>query len=258
MFIGGAVYSRIDKFNFSTGAFDGSIFSGGPNIIMGLAKFGPNLLACDYGTPSATNGGIYTYDANGNQSGFLSLPNGTGPSGIAVDASHDFISTGGGTAIAPLPGLISYNLDANGISTTLHFSTALGKNYHGVLTYQSSLGLRVMAGGQLGSTTILDEYDTSGNHVDQIQLDPSTVDTIDAIAVGHNGLVYALTGGPDASNEIFRFDGNQPLFLGPLGHFNLNDTALSGRIAVYTAPEPLSVAALGLGFLVLIRRRRAK
>src|ERR1022692_4349145 len=53
----GISYSRIDKFNFSTGAYDGSIFNSGPFQLTSTATYGGNLIVSDDGPGTAVDSG---------------------------------------------------------------------------------------------------------------------------------------------------------------------------------------------------------
>jgi hypothetical protein len=243
----GVNYSRIDKFNFSTGAYDGAIFSTSPFNIYGLATYGTNILASDFGL-NGNLGAVYTYNAAGAQTGIQSLPTDAYAESISTDASHDYVATGGGL------GLFSYNLNSAGISTGLNFITGVGNGYYGTTTFTNSNNITtIFAGGVNGITGsgIIDSFNSSGGLLSEYA-DPTV--GINSLAFGPNGLMYALAGG----SEILRFDGTEPVGFGPIGSFNLNDTANGVRIAVYAAPEPGAVVMLALGAVGLLARRRRK
>jgi len=246
----GNYFSRIDKFNFSTGAYDGSIFSTGPYNISGLATYGSNLLATDYGDGSFNNGGVYTYNSSGQQTGFYGLANGTVANSIATDSSHSYIATGGGA------GLLSYNLDANGLTTGLHFQNGngIGKIYFGVASLASANTVFTCGHATSGSSaTIIDAYsETTGGLIGEYS--NTNDERLISLAFGHNGMLYALD---ETTDQVQRFDATTAIAYGPLGSFAINDTADPISLAVYAAPEPVSMFGLGLGIAgLLVRRRR--
>ena len=243
----GVSYSRIDKFNFSTGAYDGSIFSTSPYNIYGLATFGTNILASDFGR-GGNFGAVYTYNSAGVQTGVQSLPTDAYADSLSTDASHDYVATSGGL------GLFSYNLNSAGIATGLNFITGVGNAYLGTTTFTNSNNTTtIFASGVSGTTGegIIDAFNASGGLLSEYS-DPTL--GINSLAFGHNGLMYALAGG----SQILRFDGTQSVGFGPIGSFDLNDTANGVRIAVYAAPEPAAIAMLALGTVGLLARRRRK
>jgi len=244
---GGTYFTRIDKFNFSTGAYDGSIMDSSAYNLFGLSDYGSNLLACDYGDPSVGNDGVYTFNSAGSQTGFWALPAGSEAESIAADGSHSYIATAGG------PGLMSYNLDANGLTTGLNFTAGAGNVYFGAAAFAAK-GSAYAAGLNSSAVGVIDEFSTSGVLLSEYT---NGSQGFDSLAFGHNGIMYAF----DALNDqILRFDGTVPLNFGPLGSFALNDTADGRRMAVYAAPEPVSMLTLGLGIagLALRKRRRSR
>ena len=239
----GTQYSRIDVFNFSTGAYDGSVFSTSPYNIWGLAKYGTYLLASDAGnTSTGADAVVYTFNSSGTETSFYTMPSGTFPMSIAADSSHDYVATYEG-------GLYSYNLNSTGVTTSLNFHATPADYLYGVAVNEGD----VFAAGYSSTNSdgqIL-EYNTSGVLQGTYT---STSNTPYSLAFGHNGMLYALTN----DNTIQRFDGNYNIEYGPLGSFDLSETADAERIAVYAAPEPASMFGLALGALALIARRRRR
>src|SRR5579862_1551093 len=88
-----AYYSRIEKFNFSTGAYDGTVFNGGPNRLVSVSSYGGNLIAADYGTGAAGSGEVWTLGPTGALIGSTTLPSDDAPySGIVVGSQY-WVST---------------------------------------------------------------------------------------------------------------------------------------------------------------------
>lgn len=240
---GGTSFSRIDKFNFSTGAYDGSIFSSSPYNIYGLATYGTYVLASDFGF-DGYYAGIYTFNSAGQQTSFYAMPTGSEPESIAADSSHAYVAS-------LANGLYGYNLNSSGVVTSQAFNTGAGTDeYYGVTDYGA--GNTVFADGVTSSDLgVVSAYSTAGTLLSQY-----TTSTLlyDSAAMGHNGMLYALAD----SNMIQRFDGTEALSFGPVGSFNLADTAVGVRVAVYAAPEPVSTAFLAMGAMGLILRRRSQ
>ncbi|HTQ10642.1 MAG TPA: hypothetical protein VMI31_11260, partial [Fimbriimonadaceae bacterium] len=148
--VGTTPYSRIDKFNFSTGAYDGTIFSSSPDFLTGVTTYGSYLLASDFGS-GGLNGGIYTYNSSGAQTNFYGMPQNSEPLSIATDASHVYVSS--------YQGLYSYNLNSSGVPTGLVFNASASSILFGVL-YDGAKN-SVYASGY----STINEYNTSGSIV---------------------------------------------------------------------------------------------
>ena len=239
----GTGFTRIDKFNFSTGAYDGSIFAGAPYNLYGLAKYGTYTLASDNGN-GGNSEGVYTFDANGNETNFFAMPSGIFPESIAADGSHDYVATVSG-------GLFSYNLSASGVTTSLNFNATPAATLYGVAVNQGDVFTSGYANGT--SDGVIYEYNTSGALLGEYSNGIAS-NGYYSLAFGHNGMLYAA----GAGNVITRFDGDYNIEFGPLGSFSMSQTAEAERIAVYAAPEPASMFGLGLGAVALIARRRRR
>lgn len=255
IFTHGSKFSRIDKFNFSTGAYDGSVFNYGPYQLTSTSTYGGNLIVGDYG-PGTGNGYIDTLSPTGNELSYVSLPTNIVTKGATVVGSQLWVattnvSTGIGT------GMLVYTLNLDGTINTTSGPTSVGTpggGYTSVVTTSVNGTQWVYAGGYNAALTngLIDRW-TTGETPQGEQLIAGSPNGAHSLAAGHNGLIYAF----DSSNKkVVRYDGGDSFTFGPLGSFALSDTANGNNIAVYAAPEPVSMAFLGLGVVGLIARRR--
>jgi hypothetical protein len=248
--VSGVFFSRIDKFNWSTGAYLGSLFDPAPFLIQGLSVYGNSLLASDIGNGTGADSALYTFDlTTGNKIGSVSLPASSFPSKVTTIGSQAFVSGAGG---ANSGGIYRYDLNANG--TVAGSATQIATNPIGAIAgYTSKSGTNyVFSGGTSSTSPVIQKWTTSGTLVDSLSLGaghsfPTT------LGFGHNGMMYSME---IDGTSINRYDAETPLFLGSLGSFQLTNTGNSQSFAVYAAPEPLTVLGFGVGVLALIRRRR--
>ncbi|HTQ10424.1 MAG TPA: PEP-CTERM sorting domain-containing protein [Fimbriimonadaceae bacterium] len=243
--VGSTDYTRIDKFNFSTGAYDGSIMDYAPFRIWGLGTYGSNLLATDAGDGTGSNCGVYTITLAGTQTGFQGLPTDAYGESVAADGSRMYVATAGGL------GFYSYNLNSSGISTGLNFNAGVGSWYWGAAAFAAK-GSAYAGGENSSGYGVVDEFSTTGALLSEYT---NASQAFDSLAFGHNGMMYAFD---ENGDQILRFDATTPLNFGPIGSFTLNDTGHGARLAVYAAPEPVSMFALGAGVLGLALRRRKR
>jgi len=234
-------FSKIDKFNWSTGMFEASYFNSSPYNFTGVETYGNSVIALDSGTGAGGAVAIWTFDATtGATLGSFSLPASSGPQRASVKNGYLYV---GSSAWSPT----RYTLNANGTVVAgsafglgLGNETALTTNTWGGVDYfndSANTGSPLALNRRLLSTGAV----ISG---------VSIATSFTGLSFGHNGVLYGQTG-----NRVDRYDTNA-LFLGTVGSFNLTQTWNAKDIQVYAAPEPFSMAALGAGVLTLLRRKR--
>ena len=248
--VGSTFYSRIVKFNFSTGAYDGTVFNSGPDQLTQITSYGGNLIASDLGSGSG-NGRVWTLSPTGQFIQATSLPTASDAlwGGAVVGAQYwgadENVSTLGGA-------LLVYNLNADGSVSNFEGYIDYGLVFTSITTSQVN-GSNFVYGSavdQANNVEYLKKYDTSGNVVGSYQFGAGQASW--SLAAGHNGIIYDF----NRQGTVYRFDGGDSLSFGPLGSFALTNTYSGNTIAVYAAPEPVSMAFLGLGVIGLVLKRR--
>ncbi len=238
-------YSRVNKFNFSTGAYTGTIYNPSPYELTRAVANGSNVLLADYGNGTGGSGNLYSTTGTGSllsQSHFdtarsVALNSATGTAFVATDQGLKSVS------VTPA-GLLG---SANVISTAATYGVALGQVGSTTFLYDA---VNTISG------SILEKRDASGIGLQTTAIDPTQ--TYVDIATGHNGMVYGVGYNSTLSAyKINRFSGDDSFFLGPLGGFKLTNTINPQSMAVYAAPEPAPLVLLGiLGLAVVVKRRR--
>ncbi|HTQ12071.1 MAG TPA: hypothetical protein VMI31_18555 [Fimbriimonadaceae bacterium] len=248
-------FSRIEEFNYSTGAYQGTIFNSGPFQLTSVNPYGGNLIATDFGNSvGGPTGIIWTLSPTGAEIGAVSLPTNVVTKGATVVNNQLWVST---LNNASGNQLYVYNLNANGTTSggpTIY--GASGNAYTSVATTSVSGTQYVYAGGYntAGTNGVIDRFTTSGGFAGEsvVTSDPYAAYSL---AAGHNGILYSWDFSTD---KILRWDGGASFGFGSLGSFTLDYTAEGQNIAVYAAPEPVSMTALGAGVLGLMLRRRRR
>lgn len=255
--VNGTEYSRVYKFNFSTGAYDGSIFSSFPYQLTSVNAYGGNVIVGDYGNGLSGNptGSIYTLNSTGAIVGSVSLPTNVVTNGATIVGSQLWVATVNLNA-GSAGSMLVYNLNSNG--TINGGPTSVGTPGGGFVSTTNATingSQYVFAGGyDAGLNGVIYRYTTAGAYAGSQTLSAGR-NTAWSIAAGHNGMLYNYGLG---SNVITRYDGASSFGYGPLGSFTLTNTTYAENIAVYAAPEPVSMTLLGLGAVGLIARRRRK
>ncbi|HLK15209.1 MAG TPA: PEP-CTERM sorting domain-containing protein [Fimbriimonadaceae bacterium] len=250
-----ASYSRIDKFNFSTGAYDGSIFNAGPDKITGLATYGGNILAVDSGVGPGT-GGIYTLAPDGSVLGKTLAAPTMQDNRIAIVGGTAWVTATG----SPTGTLWEYGLNPDG---TLGLGGGPSGQYHGVAAGTGNLtGNLYDTGIDSNGYEFLQRRDSSGNLISSYSWPYAGYYYNPSLAMGHDGGLYALV---DYVGYWYveRFDGGNGMPYGPQGFFEIDaytsgHTWLPTDMAVYAAPEPVTMVGLGLGVFGLLARRRRR
>lgn len=249
-------FSRIEEFNYSTGAYQGTVFNSGPYQLTSTSTYGGNLIATDYGNSVGGNatGIIWTLSPTGTYLGSVSLPSDVQTKGATVVGSQLWVATQNNTSGNQM---FVYNLNSNG---TINGSpTIYGANSNAYTSVVSTTvnGTQYVYGGGYsvgGVNGEIDKFSTTGVFQNEQAIAGDGAAAY-SLAAGHNGLIYAWDYSTD---KVTRYDGGASFGFGALGSFTLNDTAIGQNIAVYAAPEPVSMAFLGLGAVGLLARRRRR
>lgn len=254
--VNGSNYSRIFKFNFSTGAYDGMVYNGGPYQLNSINSYNGNLVATDRGNSNVAGyAGIWTLTPTGGVLGYSLIP---GPTNVVLDAGTVVGSNYFGAVFNSAfngGGIVDGNLDANGKVVSFNNTIDATEAYFGIASAAVN-GQQFIFGAATpnGLTSeYIRKFDTSGNMVGSYQLS-STDHLVASLAAGHNGMLYGMS----YDGTVTRYDGGGSLALGPLGTFKLANTVNPYSIAVYAAPEPVTMVGLALGTWALVSRRRRK
>src|SRR5262249_49492631 len=116
----GTYFSKVDKFNWSTGAFLGSLFSSLPYEITDLTIYGNSLLASDFGDGIGGNS-MRTFDlTSGAMIGTADLPNNIGNYRITTLGNQAFVD-----ASQNGNGFYRFDLNPNGTASSgyTHFGS---------------------------------------------------------------------------------------------------------------------------------------
>lgn len=252
--LGTVEYSRIEEFNYSTGAYQGTIFNSGPYQLTSTNTYGGDLITTDFGNSASSpvTGAIYTLSPTGTELGAVSLPSGVQTKGATVVGSQLWVATQNNASGSQM---YVYNLNANG---TINGSpTKIGNGTNDYLSAVSTTvnGTQYVYGGGYNGTSfagLIDKFSTAGTLLGEQTL-TAGFESAYSLAVGHDGILYGLD---IIDNAVDRYDGGTSFGFGSLGSFTLSDTVSCQNIAVYAAPEPVSMTFLGLGVVGLIARRR--
>ncbi len=253
VFVFGTIaFSRIQKFNFSTGVFDGSIYDASPYRLNAVNSFGAHTLALDAYTTSFQNSTLWSYDAAGHTS-IVSTFN-TSLNGFAssfVDGTA-LIAAGNGIYLEKL----NPDSTANGAPILLAGTTgsfdAVTSTLNGVTTYFDTPSF---------STALIEKRSVTTGALLASYGPPSPAYSYDWLASGHNGSIFAERNPQTLNGGAFVdiFTGDNGLSLGPEGSIKLTATYDAGKISVYAAPEPQPIMLVGIGLAgLLIKRRRAR
>lgn len=258
--VGTTEYSRIMEFNFSTGAYDGTVFNSAPYQLVSTSSYGGNLITADYGNSavSGTTGAIYTLSPTGQEIGVTSLPSGVVTKGATVVGNQLWVTTVSNSTTASA--LYVYNLNANGtINGAPTKYGGAGNQYTSVVTTTVNGTQYVYTGGynSTGTNGLIDKWTTAGTFWGEQAITGFPYGAY-SLAAGHNGIIYGFNAAGAGTGVITRYDGGNSFGLGSLGTFTLSETGQGQNIAVYAAPEPVSMTLLGLGAIGLIARRRRK
>jgi hypothetical protein len=249
--IGSTDYSRIDKFNFSTGAYDGSVFNPGPDQLISTCTYGGNLILGDYGGGGGT-GIIWTLTPTGGLVSETHLPTNVVADSTAIVGNQLWVAAKNNAGTSET---LIYNLNADGSINGSPTGIGAQGSYLSIVTTTVNGTQYVYTGGYDTSVSngVIDKWTTSGAFAGE-QTIPGNFYGAISLAAGHNGIIYAL----NEANGIARYDGGSSFGYGSLGGFTLSNTVTAENIAVYAAPEPVSMAFLGLGVVGLIARRRRR
>ena len=252
--IGSISYSQIEKYNFSTGAYDGTIFNAGPDKITGLATYGGNILAVDNGVGPGS-GGIYTLAPDGSIVGETSAASTMQDDRIAIVGSTAWVTASGN----PTGTLWEYGLNTNG---TLGVGGGPSGDFNGVAAGTgATAGSLYDSGINSNGYAYIDRRDGSGNVLATYTIPYANYYSYSSLGMGHSGGLYAMLYSYGYWG-VERFDGGNGLAYGPQSYFEIDEYGGSGHtynpgdMAVYAAPEPVTMVGLGLGVLGLIARRR--
>ncbi len=238
-----AGFSRIQRFNFSTGAFLGSIADTSPYALSGFSKFGDHLLASDEGF--GLGGYLWSYDTAGNATSVLNTP-GSRIRGVASDLAS-------GTAIYTGPTGLS-RVVLNPDSTLVVGSTSLLSSRFGLsVTTNTANGVTSYMDSvyDSGGTGYLERRSTSGTLTGSVALGTGVL--MQGLASGHGSTVYGISGG-----NIFTFQNDSLFNQGSTGSFFTTQTNSAVGLAAYAAPEPAPFLMMGVGVLALVVKRRRK
>lgn len=249
--VNGIVFSKIDKFNFSTGAFDGSLFNPSPYDIDGIASYGGNLVVTDFGASfGSSTGGIWTLSPTGATLQYTSEPY-SNPENVTIIGNRAWVGSARN-------GLGYYTLNADGTINGAYQLVAGGSNSYYATGQAKVNGNQYLYDSVTNGTYSLERRDANGALLDSITL--ASGKFAPYLAIGHNGSIYSLEDGNIGygTESITRYDGGAPLGLGSMGSFALSNTWFGSQIAVYAAPEPVSLVMFGAGIVGLALRRRRK
>lgn len=216
---GTAQYSRIEEFNFSTGAYEGTVFDSGPYQLTSTNSYGGNLIATDFGATGTGEAGlVWTISPTGATVGEVSLPTNIVSKGATVVGSQLWVSTY--NASTGLAGQIYiYNLNANGtINGSATKVGAPGGAYLSAATTTASGTQYVYAGGYNSAATngLIDRYTTAGAAAGEQTITGAYYGAY-SLAAGHNGILYAYNAGGGGLGVVTRYDGGSSFAFGSPG-----------------------------------------
>lgn len=231
---------RVRRFNYNTGEYLGST----QLAAFSFSASGLSLLigpSGEYIASAGTQSGIAGFDADTGTRLYAYFTPGTGNQGAVIVGGFLYnVESSGTMGWGPLPfsGVSSFPFSATlpGAGNPYQLATAGGLIY----SVNQSTNL-VRSYSQAGISTGL-----------AIQL--SSMINSKGLAMGHNNVMYAA--GLDSASSLGRIARLDNRTGDSLGFINANQMTSPVSLAVRMAPEPATMAILGIGALSLLRNRR--
>lgn len=241
-------YSTIKKFNWSTGQYMGTLFSGAPYMYRGV-EFDPQgfLVAGDYGVANR----LWRMDPSNGSTQGINL------SGTPQFTAEDVDFNGSTAYVASYSsgsgGLRTYSV-SGGTTYTLQHEELLGEDYYGVAFQTTGQGSFAYVAGHGAGGAVLRQFYSSGfNDYSASYGAPGSYLT--GIGFGHFGMGFV--NGFDASSvsHVWRFDANSNS-IAPIGSFTTPQVVSPRGMAIVAMPEPASAIVILAGLAAMGARRR--
>lgn len=230
--------SVIRKFNGFTGNYLGQLGALRTDVIGGLT-IGPDGFL--YGSTTlnslGASGGILKVNRASGASQHVALPTSVNPTDVAFGLFSIFVNAQNAT----------YSIDPNSLTATSSFTTLTGTTFLNFFNDRSGW-FQGGVGAQWGLGTPRSFINNSSGQ----NIGFASGVGIGDMANGHD-LMYASVLGASGDGFIQRYDPINQQFLGTFG---AQANYVYGAMACYTAPEPMTMIAMGMGVAFLSRRRR--